>query len=722
MKIKIKMTLITAILVIGAVTTLSVVLVIRASNALYKSAVNYMEDEVEIAGDKVVAWYQIYMDRITTIAHIMGDFEQFEAGQRRDQFLNMMRPIMSTNDNIMEIYAVFQPNVLDGMDALMKNRPESDEQGNFTPSFSKISDDNITLRSYPNAKTLLANPTRDHVVTDPIPAEYQGQSTFFLNLSVPIIHLASKDLIGTIGLRIKTSAAQQLAEQTKLYGVGACGLFTTNGTLIAITDKSLVGKNLKNMADRYTQQGVDDIQDTIKTGTPHSMEVGGKIFAAYAFNFGNAKTNWVILCNVPRDTVMVEVDRMKTFAFTIAGIFIVIIAFVVFFVVGNMVRPIIKVTNTLKDIAEGEGDLTKTVAITSKDEIGDMARYFNQTLGKIRKLVLTIKNQTAALSDIGNDLSVNMTQTASAINEINANLGSIRGRILNQSASVTETNATMEQITTHIDKLSEYIGTQTNSVTKSSAAIEQMIANIQSVTHTLVQNSRDIQELADASEVGRNSLQEVSGDIQAISLESEGLFEINAVMENIASQTNLLSMNAAIEAAHAGEAGKGFAVVADEIRKLAESSGEQSKTISAVLKKIHDSIDKITQSTDNVLQKFEAIDNGVRTVTDQAQNIKNAMEEQDQGSQQILEVINELNSITQQVKNSSGEMLEGSKQIITESRNLEGATQEISNGMNEMSTGADHITIAVNRVHTISSDNKSNIDILVKEVSKFKVD
>jgi methyl-accepting chemotaxis protein len=249
-----------------------------------------------------------------------------------------------------------------------------------------------------------------------------------------------------------------------------------------------------------------------------------------------------------------------------------------------------------------------------------------------------------------------------------------------------------------------------------------MLANIQSVAQTLIKNTSNVKNLATASEIGRTGLQEVAGDIQEIARESEGLLEINAVMENIASQTNLLSMNAAIEAAHAGEAGKGFAVVADEIRKLAESSGEQSKTIAVVLKKIKDSIDKITKSTGEVLNKFEDIDFKVKTVSDQEENIRNAMEEQSTGSQQILEAIGHLNDITQMVKSGSVEMLEGSQEVIQEGKNLEMATQEITNGMNEMATGADQINVAVNQVNNISGANKENIDILVQEVSKFKVE
>jgi methyl-accepting chemotaxis protein len=122
------------------------------------------------------------------------------------------------------------------------------------------------------------------------------------------------------------------------------------------------------------------------------------------------------------------------------------------------------------------------------------------------------------------------------------------------------------------------------------------------------------------------------------------------------------------------------------------------------------------------LNKFEAIDSGVKTVSEQEESIRNAMEEQSAGSKQILEAIGQLNEATLMVKGGSAEMLEGSKQVIQESRNLEMTTQEITNGMNEMATGADQINVAVSRVNEISGQNKENIDVLVKEVSKFKVE
>jgi methyl-accepting chemotaxis protein len=392
------------------------------------------------------------------------------------------------------------------------------------------------------------------------------------------------------------------------------------------------------------------------------------------------------------------------------------------YLLRQIFSPLSKINAILKEISMGEGDLTKRINIRSDDEIGKLANYFNMTLDKIRNLIVVIKGEAANLHNVGGDLASHMQQTAEAVHRIAANIEAVKRKVTNQSASVSQTGATMEQVTANIDKLGKNVEAQTASVSRSSSAIEEMLANIESVTQTLGRNAQSVQELIKVSDAGRGSLQKVTQDIQEIARESEGLLEINSVMENIASQTNLLSMNAAIEAAHAGETGKGFAVVAGEIRKLAESSAQQSKTISDVLKKIKNAIDIITVSTNTALEKFQAVDERVHAVSDQESVIHNAMEEQGHGSKRILEEVGRLNELTQMVKHGSAEMLKGSKEVIIESRNLEKVMVEISDNMNEMTSGAGQINIAVNQVETISKTNKDCIDTLFAEVSKFKVE
>ena len=297
-----------------------------------------------------------------------------------------------------------------------------------------------------------------------------------------------------------------------------------------------------------------------------------------------------------------EVNAAQRNTILLAILTIVVVGTILSVLTSRVLRPIRLLTSALKDTAEG--DLTKRLPDLGTDEIAGASRSFNQTMEELRKMITAIKGQAGTLAGIGTDLANDMTKTASAMNQIAANIQSIKGRVVNQSASVIQTNATMSQITTNINKLNDNVENQTGAVAQSASSLEQVIANIQSVTATLFKNAANVETLKESSQTGKNSLQEVLSDIQEIARESEGLLEINAVMENIAGQTSLLSMNAAIEAARAGEAGKGFAVVAGEIRKLAESSSNQSNTIAVVLKKIKDSIDKITRSTDNVLNKF----------------------------------------------------------------------------------------------------------------------
>ncbi|GHV41715.1 hypothetical protein AGMMS49546_18230 [Spirochaetia bacterium] len=477
-----------------------------------------------------------------------------------------------------------------------------------------------------------------------------------------------------------------------------------------VEDKIQLGSYLKSQGAHIL-----DARDKLRGIEVSTLSLGKEVIALGRIPL----LGWYITAFTPVTTDMYLNSSMTLVFAAMLAVILVIFVIVNVFIVGAL-KPLNTTMDVLKQIS-ADWDLTRQLAIQSGDEFGELAGFFNMTFGKIRELLTVIRNKADSLSDTGTELASNMEETAAAINEIAANIQSMEGRAMSQSAGVSETRGGMERIMASIGELNGHIRAQSDSVSQSSSAIEEMLANIRSVAQTLVRNTENVNSLAEAADVGRTDLQKVAADTQEIARESEGLLEINAVMENIASQTNLLSMNAAIEAAHAGEAGKGFAVVADEIRKLAESSAEQSKTISSVLKKIKASIDSITQSTEVVIKRFEVIEQDVQTVSDQEAGIRNAMEEQENGSRNILEAVTKLNELTTLVRKGSEEMTAEGQGVMRQSKDLESIAAEMANGMEEMAKGADQINIAVVRVNEISGENKTNIDTLNGEVSKFKV-
>lgn len=384
-------------------------------------------------------------------------------------------------------------------------------------------------------------------------------------------------------------------------------------------------------------------------------------------------------------------------------------------------KPIVEITGILKNISEGDGDLTVKLPVKSKDELGRLAEYFNLTIGKIGNSMKSVITESGKMQKIGRELSDNMDSSAGAITEISANIDSIKNDVVNQSAGVEQANATLNEISANIEKLTANIGTQSQSVARSSDAVEQIVESINNVNTILAKNSESVQQLSDSAATGKELVNKSVEMTKKIAEDSAGLIEASAVIQNIARQTNLLAMNAAIEAAHAGEAGKGFAVVADEIRKLAEDSNKQGKNISTVMKKMHELIDFMVQDAGHTQAQFDRIFSNTQTVSTQEAEIKAAMDKQTQDGKQILDAFREINTITADVKTSAEIMEKGGKEMLIEMGKLATVTQQINSAMNEISIGVNEINNSMQEVNNITKENTESIDRVSGEIGLFKV-
>ena len=506
---------------------------------------------------------------------------------------------------------------------------------------------------------------------------------------------------------------------------GYCYILDETGNTIAHKNTELVTKAANAIELAKTDASLREMASF----QARSLEIETSELGYYSYkgqknisSYATIKTtDWTVIIAAPYEEFMGTVAALRLSMIGIGVVVLLVSLVIVFFVARAMIKPIGITVDALKNIAQGEGDLTVRLPVHGNDEITDLSEYFNQTISKIGSSIKTVDASSVEMTGIGNELASNMTETASAVHQISANIDGVKQQALTQAASVTETAATIEEIIRTIKQLNGSIENQSASVAESSSAIEQMVSNIASITQTLGKTNDVVKTLANATAEGKNTIVTSNSVTQKVAEESGGLLEASNVIQHIASQTNLLAMNAAIEAAHAGEAGKGFAVVADEIRKLAEESSTQGKTITETLKVLSGEIEVLSASAKTAEEKFNAIFALSEQVKTMSQNLMDAMREQENGSREVLTAIRDINMVTNQVNDGSAEMLRGGENVAQEMQKLDELTRIITDSMNEMASGAVQISNAVQEVNAISQKNKESIENLSKEVGKFKV-
>lgn len=419
--------------------------------------------------------------------------------------------------------------------------------------------------------------------------------------------------------------------------------------------------------------------------------------------------------------ILAERDAFFTQSYVVFGITLFLMLVLVYILVLKIINaPFEKTANLLKTIADGEGDLSIRLDVT-KDEVGAFARHFNDFVAALNGIVSSIRSSTQALDGLSTELVASMGVTTASLRGISDEVKAARDKVGFQEGAVTSASGAVGRITGNIASLDEMIQGQAASVTESSASIEEMVANIGAMNSHIGKLDGAIRRLGDASEKGRLSLDSIAERVKLVSVRSEALKDANDIIQNIASQTDLLAMNAAIEAAHAGAAGKGFSVVADEIRKLAESSREQSAISVKELDSIRANIDDVEASSTEARATFESIFAMVGEVSALQSELGRAMSEQDEGSKQVLDALAAINDITSRIREGSSEMQAGTGLIVEEMERLGIMSDELGSSIGGIAARAEAIGREGETIRALSGKTRGLIEEVASQTMKFKL-
>ncbi len=672
----------------------------------------------------LVAGMQIARD----LAGVAQGYREFPLAARRSILSGFARSAIASNKDILGAWYIFEPNAVDGQDAAYKSAVGHTTSGQFVPywyrSGGKIVEEYATedVDGAVSAFYTVPRDTRKEYLTDPYEFELEtGTKVTAISFCVPI--LVDDQVVGVAGVDYGLEALRAFATQGS--AVGYAFILANDGTFVAHPSFDLIGTTFaKSLPDLDRKYG---ITGKVKNGEPMSYidiaVASGKVsFVIFEpVRIGDGKKPWSFGKTVPLAELTAPSRSATLLLAVVGGLATIGLLAALTLLISAIFKPLARLEAALSDIGSGEADLSQRIEARGGDELARMATSFNTFAGKLGSIIDTARGVAEELGADGEELGKAMADTESSLSRVRVAIGEARECSAAEMAGAVKAAGAVAAIAGRLDALAASIEAQSAGVVQSSASVEEMVSNIKSVGASVDRIASELGRLMEVAELGREKLAEVETAVQDIARQSGSLADTNEAIAAIASQTNLLAMNAAIEAAHAGEAGKGFAVVADEIRKLAESSATQSQETGRELGAIKSAIDGVVESSSEAAKSFAETVGAIARTNDLSTEVRRAMTEQDEGSRQILQALSEINAATAAVKTSSTEMRSVGAEALTEMRQLEEASRRVQVIMDGVETEAASIGVAAAQALRTAERTEDGIGLLRTELGRFKI-
>ncbi len=679
--------------ILGIVVVLVVISFCQIAMIAYREK-NRIEDTItEVANRYAMEILREFMTGgLSTTQNLAITFESLynDRSVNRNELNNILQHFLATHSELFAIWSVWEN--CDGLDESYLNRGLGHpETGAFVPFWYRASDGRILLsecRFYnspePGKGLYYKIPMERNaaVILEPSQEVQNGELLQVVSFVSPI--RIDGEPVGVVGVDFNLN---QLTQRIREFQFPAKGynayFFSAGGIYVSSSDSEKIGKSV------LAYEGLEKMEELRNfSQRPYSIvQIGDVYHVAVPVQMSeDSGAPWVFVLTVEKSVLFRDAYWLiGTTVFTVV-ILIFVVLLIIFYVSQSIVRPVRKISLMVEDIAKGEADLSKTLEVQSNDELGDIASSINTFIVKLRDIIRKMKSAINSAADVQNKVT-DSTKTAESFTQMMVSAVSSAFTLMDDAKNeMLGISQKLEDISMEVDGFKVTVENGTAVVSQSSTATNEIVATINNISSNVSGNAESLQRLAELSEDGKNRMDENAALIKQIHNSTKSMFDAIKVVNGIAQQTNLLAMNAAIEAAHAGEAGKGFAVVAEEIRKMAEDSSKNASIISKNLIDAAKLVETVTVSNTATAEVFNDLNQQVR--------------------RQAL-VLAEVSSAMLELAHSGNELLDISSVSRDSMAAVDNGASKIENSIVEINVLIKHISANVDRVFEMIGDVKT---------------